>query len=184
MNPFYMYQPVVASAPLPLAASGPAQAPAAQDGPQVFRYVPNYDNPQPVPPAAQPAIQYQYAGQLLIPLNQFAHGAYAYAPFIAPAQAIAPAPASGTSSNPYIYQGATKSQIDAQNAAIAQTNGANQPTMLVPYKAGATQDWWVRELDGTWTLRTTATIQEALQPGYWCYGEGGVPCFVRTEKAK
>jgi hypothetical protein len=184
MNPFYFFQPLIFSvpaAPAAPAAPEPPKEPAKKEGPQVYRYKPNYDNPQPAQPVVQPAMQYQYAGQLLIPLSQIASGSYAYSPFMAPAQAPAPAAAPN---NTYVYQGATKSQINAQNASIAQASGSNQPTMLVPYKAKGTQDWWVRELDGTWTLRSTTTIQDALQPGYWCYGEGGVPCFVRTEKAK
>ncbi|KAH0547819.1 hypothetical protein FGG08_000076 [Glutinoglossum americanum] len=188
--PAYVWQPPVAFAPPAQLSAPAADVPPAptQDGPQVYTYKPNYDNPPPQPPQTTlpaPTVQYQYAGQLLIPLNQLAPGAtfaYPYAQFLAPIQTSAPPAASGAAANSYIYQGATKSEVDTRNAAIAQAAGANQPTMLVPYKANATQEWWVRELDGTWTVRNTNTIQEALQPGYWCYGEGGVPYFVRTEK--
>ncbi|KAI9860927.1 MAG: hypothetical protein M1813_005606 [Trichoglossum hirsutum] len=193
--PTFVYQPPVAVAPPAPAAAETfsPQVPPAQDGPKVYRYKPNYDHasPQPPPatlpaPVAQPTFQYQYAGQLLIPWTYANSGAayYQYAPFVAPTQTSAPAAPSGTQSNPFIWQGATKSEVDSRNAAIAQATGSNKPTMLVPYKASATQDWWVRELDGTWTLRNTNTIQEALQPGQWCYGDGGVPYFIRTEPAK
>ncbi|KAI9767012.1 MAG: hypothetical protein M1840_005971 [Geoglossum simile] len=197
MNPFFMFQPIIFPAPPVPAVPEPPKEPARKEEPHVYQYVPNFDSPQPAPPAVQQFMPYRYAGQLLIPLSQIAAGSFSYSQFMAPAQAPAPASAPPVApavapiaappavpANTHIYQGATRSQVDAYNASIAQANGANQPTMLTPYKAKPTQDWWVRELDGTWTLRNTNAIHNHLQPGYWCYGEGGVPCFVRTEKAK
>ncbi|KAH0565401.1 hypothetical protein GP486_001200 [Trichoglossum hirsutum] len=185
---FVYHHPVTITPLVPTATEIPtAQMPPAQDTPQVYRYKPSYDHASPQPPPAQPTIQYQYAGQLLIPWNYANSGAayaYQFAPFITPVPTAAPAAPTGAQGNPLIWQGATKSEVDSRNAAIAQATGSNQPTMLVPYKASPTQDWWVRELDGSWTLRNTNTIQEALQPGQWCYGDGGVPYFVRTEPAK
>ncbi|MCJ1258001.1 hypothetical protein MMC24_005829 [Lignoscripta atroalba] len=100
--------------------------------------------------------------------------------YYAPAPAPAPAPASPKPANHAYWHGSSKADVDQQNIAIAQATGATKPTQLVPYKPSAEQQWWCRELDATWTLRTTREIQEELQPGFWQYASpGGYPYFIR-----
>lgn len=69
-----------------------------------------------------------------------------------------------------------------QDRAIMAANA--KPQQLVPYKPDDNQQFWCRELDGSYTLRTAKDIQEELQPGYWQRGAKEVPYFVRTEKKK
>lgn len=76
--------------------------------------------------------------------------------------------------------GATKAEVDAQNIAIAKEVGATKPSNLVPYKLVDGQQWWCRELDGSFTLRTTNDIMDNLQPGHWTYASGGYPYFIRA----
>jgi len=81
------------------------------------------------------------------------------------------------------WHGASKAQVDAENIAIAQKTGVTKPVPLVPYKPSASQQWWCRELDGSYTLRNTNDIMENLQPGFWQYAQpGGYPYFIRQEK--
>ena len=101
----------------------------------------------------------------------------------ATAAAAAPTPAAapnGTAQRPYMWYGNTKEEVDRQNIAIAQRNGVNRPTQLAPQGASSGQMFWVYELNGTYTLRSFATIQAALQPGYWAFApRGGYPYFIR-----
>jgi hypothetical protein len=77
------------------------------------------------------------------------------------------------------WHGPTKAQVDAQNMAAAQAAGATNPVNMIPFRPEAGQQWWCRELDQTYTLRTTTDIMENLQPGYWAQASGGYPYFVR-----
>ena len=56
-----------------------------------------------------------------------------------------------------------------------------KPRQLVPYKASAEEQFWCRELDGAYTLRTVTEIQD-LKPGYWEAGKKGVPYYIRQKK--
>ena len=96
-----------------------------------------------------------------------------------PAAAV-PAPEPAASAQ--YWRGATKAQIDAENAAIARDTGAAEPHRMVPYKASNDQQFWCRELDGSYTLRTATDIMEGAQPGYWQRGESGYPYFIREKK--
>lgn len=80
------------------------------------------------------------------------------------------------------WYGKTKAQVDAENIAIARQVGATKPVQLVPYNPSPEQQFWCRELDTSYTLRTSKDITENLQPGFWQYAEGGYPYWVRTEK--
>lgn len=82
------------------------------------------------------------------------------------------------------WYGGTKAEVDAQNAAIAQTSGATKPVQLIPQGGTASSQYYCRELNGSYTLRTTTEIMETLQPGYWQYANpGGYPYWVRTNAA-
>lgn len=80
------------------------------------------------------------------------------------------------------FYGATKAQVDAQNAAIADRTGGTKPIQMVPYKPKAGQQFWCRELDGGYTLRTMRECMEDLQPGRWEKSEAGYAYFIREKK--
>ena len=99
--------------------------------------------------------------------------------YTAPAPAPAPKPASPKSGHVYWY-GSTKEEVDAQNYAAHKAHA--KPTPLVPYKPSNEQQFYCREFDGSYTLRTATDIMENLMPGYWKYGEEGYPYFIRSKK--
>lgn len=82
------------------------------------------------------------------------------------------------------FVGASRAEIDAQNAAIHAQTAATKPVQMVPYKPEPGQQFYVRELDGLWTLRTMNEIMKDLQPGKWEKGDSGYPYFIREEKKK
>lgn len=90
-----------------------------------------------------------------------------------------PQPAAQPQHGAVPWQGPTVAQVNARNAAIAAAVGANRPHALIPYKPADGQQWWCRELDGSYTLRTTNDIMENLQPGEWHRSVSGYPYFVR-----
>ncbi|KAH7042604.1 hypothetical protein B0J12DRAFT_673390 [Macrophomina phaseolina] len=51
----------------------------------------------------------------------------------------------------------------------------------VPRNPRDDQMYWVREIDGGWTQRTSNTIENDLRPGYWT-AYSGKPIFVRTRE--
>ncbi|KAI4251704.1 MAG: hypothetical protein LQ352_004692 [Teloschistes flavicans] len=83
----------------------------------------------------------------------------------------------------HIWLGSTKAQVDAQNATLAKDVGAYQPIQLVPASATAAQQFYCRELDGSYTLRTTTDIETSCQPGVWQTAKSGYPYFVRSKPA-
>lgn len=84
------------------------------------------------------------------------------------AAAAANAALSQQPSAPAYFVGATKADVDHQNKLIAQNTGANMPSQLAPYKPAAGQQFWCKETDGSWTLRTHAEIDmNEVAPGHW-----------------
>jgi hypothetical protein len=77
------------------------------------------------------------------------------------------------------WQGSSKAEVDMQNRAIHAAHA--KPHQLVPYQPTEEEQFWCRELDGSYTLRTSKDIEADLQPGHWEYGDRGVPYFVREE---
>ncbi|KAL8955391.1 MAG: hypothetical protein Q9193_006739 [Seirophora villosa] len=82
-----------------------------------------------------------------------------------------------------VWYGSTKTEVDAQNAAVAQDVGAYKPMELVPANPTAGQQFYCRELDGTYTLRTMTDIETACQPGAWHRASTGYPYFIRNKAA-
>ncbi|KAL8910402.1 MAG: hypothetical protein Q9171_004311 [Xanthocarpia ochracea] len=78
-----------------------------------------------------------------------------------------------------IWYGSTKAEVDAQNAALAQVVGAQTPMNLVPANPGAGQQFWCKEPNGVYTLRTMTDIETSCQPGSWHTASTGYPYFVR-----
>ncbi|KAF3479547.1 uncharacterized protein GIQ15_06523 [Arthroderma uncinatum] len=132
----------------------PAPAPILPGGP------PNGGNP---PPSRQPqagqAIQVPYASP--VPLRTGYQVPAGTVPWIGP----------------------TRAEVDAQNLAVARATGAMRPQSMVPYRPAEGQQWWCREIDGSYSLRTTNDIMENLQPGYWAYASSGYPYFIRQVAA-
>ena len=76
------------------------------------------------------------------------------------------------------WYGASTAEVDKQNIEIAQATGVTKPVQLIP---SADQQFYVKEFDGSWTLRTTTDIMGSCQPGQWAYAQGGYPFFVRKK---
>jgi hypothetical protein len=66
------------------------------------------------------------------------------------------------------WMGPTREEAERQTAAAAEAAGANKPRLMVPMKDDPSSRMWVRELDGSYTLRSLYDIMENLKPG-----EGG-----------
>ena len=78
------------------------------------------------------------------------------------------------------YQGLTAQQVYDRNISRAQQNGVSNP-QLVP-TASPDREFYCRELDGSWTMRTVNTIMNSLQPGQWAYSSDGAVYWVRHAK--
>ncbi|KAI9830048.1 MAG: hypothetical protein M1819_005878 [Sarea resinae] len=135
--------------------------------------------PRPPPPPPAPA-SYTYAAAYPYP----AYPAYAYMPYQA---AYPPQPAAAAAEPPASYQhawhGASRGQVVEDDVKISARTGANAPHAMAPLDPSPSQQWWCRELDGSYTMRTFDTISHELQPGSWTWaqqgGGGGYPYFVR-----
>ena len=80
------------------------------------------------------------------------------------------------------YQGLTSQQVNDRNIYRAQKHGGFNPVQLVPQNASPDNEYFCRELDGTWTVRTVNTIMNSLNPGQWAYATTGYPYWVRHSK--
>ncbi|KAA6408767.1 MAG: hypothetical protein FRX48_07110 [Lasallia pustulata] len=107
---------------------------------------------------------------------------YDYSKPAAPAPAPAPEPAKPIPS-PLQHGYIQYPQVTTvTHASIAARIGATKPVQLVPYDPSPEQQFWCRELDTSYTLRTAKDITENLQPGFWQYAQGGYPYWVCMEK--
>lgn len=86
------------------------------------------------------------------------------------------------SNNPNHYHGLTAPQLRDRNASIAPDHGGFDQVRLVPEKASPDNEYFCRELDGSWTVRTVNTIMNSLNPGQWAYATNGYPYWIRHEK--
>ncbi|KAL9631765.1 MAG: hypothetical protein Q9204_004082 [Flavoplaca sp. TL-2023a] len=157
---------------VPAPQSAPAPTPAPTIGSNSFYYYPRYD-PQPAP-VAQPAAP---VNPWLAPAPP-AQPAYTYQPQAPLYYAGHPIPEPAK-----IWYGSTKAEVDAQNAALAQGVGAYKPMNLVPANPGASQQFWCKELNDCYTLRTMTDIETSCQPGSWHTSSVGYPYFVRSKPA-
>ncbi|KAI9740441.1 MAG: hypothetical protein M1834_005021 [Cirrosporium novae-zelandiae] len=190
----YHYVPAMrpATQAPPAAAPGPGPGPAqptyayiheyAQNGP-IYTYGPAQDPIAYQGPAATG--YYTLAGNNLTTTPADGYYTYLTDP-PAPAPAAPAGPATHVApplpkDNVYWY-GLTPEQVDAQNHTHAQRSGANNAYQLAP-AAQADQEFWVRELDASYTLRKYWDINENLQPGYWTTVGTQRPYFVRQRTA-
>lgn len=81
------------------------------------------------------------------------------------------------------YQGLTSQQVNDRNMSRAQNHGGFDQVQLVPQDASPDNEYYCRELDGTYTVRTVNTIMNSLTPGQWAYASTGYPYWVRHAKA-
>lgn len=69
-----------------------------------------------------------------------------------------------------------------QGLTAQQSHGGFNQVQLVPQNASPDNEYYCRELDGTWTVRTVNTIMNSLNPGQWAYATNGYPYWVRLSK--
>ncbi|KAL1970752.1 hypothetical protein VTN77DRAFT_2586 [Rasamsonia byssochlamydoides] len=114
-------------------------------------------------------------------------------PPLPPPQPAHPFPTASTPTGPFA-SGAI--QIEAQNArdtaattTTRRRHSTNMPPRMIPFIAdadtdnsGGQQQFWVRELDGAYTLRGLREIMRHCQPGNWMHGPAGYPYFVRERR--
>jgi hypothetical protein len=62
-----------------------------------------------------------------------------------------------------IWQGSTTDEVNAPNAPIYATT--SKPATLVLYELSSDQQFWCKELDRSYTLRTMTDIMKDCQPG-------------------
>ncbi|KAF7512763.1 hypothetical protein GJ744_000330 [Endocarpon pusillum] len=157
---------------------------------------PGITHPAPVYYANQPQAQAPMGYYMNQATNQYIpHASTAHAPagYHYPSQVATgaqypgypyPAQASGSTTLPdgtTLFLGKTKEQVMWENQQIANNTGANDPIQMVPYNAAPGQQFWCRELDGSWTLRTVQETMVELQPGYWDKGQSGHAVFIRQK---
>lgn len=71
---------------------------------------------------------------------------------------------------PAYFVGATAAEVQAQNQILAMNMAAvgQPPSQLAPYKPSAGQQFWCKELDGSWTLREhNDVVMGELGQGHW-----------------
>jgi hypothetical protein len=57
---------------------------------------------------------------------------------------------------------------------------ANAPANACALSPNPNTTFFVRDLDGSWVLRSVDVIVRTLQPGQWAQSESGFPYFIRT----
>ena len=83
----------------------------------------------------------------------------------------------GLGMGPTPFYGGTRAQIDAENARI---HYESQPSQMVPYKPVPGTQFWCKELDGSWTLRSYSDmVIGELAPGHWESAKTGYHYWVR-----
>lgn len=99
-----------------------------------------------------------------------------------------PTPGTSSAQDPsyaLTFAGKSTAQIQARNAWLAETQGANGVFELVPKDVSPSQLLWCQELeqDGLgmqWTLRTQSDIESNCKPGRWVGTSWGNIMWVRT----
>jgi len=68
---------------------------------------------------------------------------------------------------PHAWHGRTRWQVEQDNQQMALKEGVWQNNEATPRDPKPDQQFWCIELDGSKTLRTADTIENALRPGRW-----------------
>ncbi|KAK3375054.1 hypothetical protein B0H63DRAFT_265133 [Podospora didyma] len=85
----------------------------------------------------------------------------------------------GVSPEPTTGIGLTASEVAAQQAHIAYDSNVDEPQDIRPADDNPHREYRVRELDGTWTIRSRLTI-DRLDDTYWRRTHNGVFYAVRS----
>jgi len=81
--------------------------------------------------------------------------------------------------------GPTREEVEKQTARAAEAAGANKPQLVIPMDDDPSRRHWVRETDGSLTLRSLYDIHENLKPGdggEWKQGQNGTCYFQCVDK--
>lgn len=65
----------------------------------------------------------------------------------------------------------------AQPAQAAEPAKAEEPKLT----GNPNQEFYCRELDGSWSLRNMNAIMKECQPGFWQSSQSGYPVFYRQK---
>lgn len=68
---------------------------------------------------------------------------------------------------PHAWHGRTRWQVGQDNMAMALKENVWENNEAMPHNPRPDQQFWCIELDGSKTLRTADTIENALRPGQW-----------------
>ncbi|MCJ1442826.1 MAG: hypothetical protein MMC23_003323 [Stictis urceolatum] len=111
----------------------------------------------PAQPQPQPEAQYQYPSYMCYPVSS----------------SESPAP------NAVAWQGSSKDEVDMQNRAIHYEQ--QQKVQLVPYQEAPNSEhqYWCKELDGNYTLRTIKEIGDDCKIGHWQLSKDNYWYWVR-----
>jgi len=143
---------------------------ACYTSPQQYAYVPyqyGYYPQAAAPTATATPPMYYYPGQ--------------YQQYYPTTYAVASPPDNNAQGYHHHWYGRTPAEVDEDNRRIAAREKVYEPNEMRPLNPRDDQQFWVRELDGTHTLRTYATIESALQPGKWHKDPNyGYAYFVRS----
>lgn len=58
--------------------------------------------------------------------------------------------------------------------------GQPGPIQIVPRNPSVKDEYYCRELNSSYSLRTATAIMRDCQPGYWDHGSSGYPYWIRT----
>lgn len=91
----------------------------------------------------------------------------------------APAP---EPNNLRVYEGKPAEESGHNNVHTYHGGGGGNPNpiQMIPQNPSPNDEFYCRELDSSYSLRTSTTIMRDCQPGYWKRGSSGYPYWVRT----
>jgi len=67
----------------------------------------------------------------------------------------------------HAFYGCTREAVEEGNRLIAAREGVYQATSIQPHDPKPDQRFWVKEVNGDWTLRSYYAIKNDLRPGKW-----------------
>ncbi|XTI86954.1 hypothetical protein V2W45_1467600 [Cenococcum geophilum] len=107
----------------------------------------------------QYAYGYQYSAQSASPIHGQYYSYYPYYPYY-PTQTL-------NYGYNHAFYGCTREAVEEGNRLIAAREGVYQATSIQPHDPKPDQRFWVKEVNGDWTLRSYYAIKNDLRPGKW-----------------